>query len=305
METVEGMNTLVHIIFPPQFEPFQPYLSLPYLKGLLKAYGIESKCFDVNIDFYWWLFKEWEKERSPRSDREEYLCAKVDDAVEILGSVPQNLSKYRSAINVVDEYLKAVSPEGLKISLTSLAIGNKYSSEDLCICLQDPNNIFREYFDYVQNDILGSKDVQCYMFSLVVLDQLGAALAFSKEIKARRPHAKIVFGGPMVSRFYKRLTNIPWLSEIVDILTPGEAYEVVPKIFGLEGCWKEHITPDFSDLEMDRYLSPFLVLPYLVAHGCKWGSCTFCSHHLTYSDYRTSNLQEVVDDISINMWPIS
>lgn len=292
------LKTIAQIIFPPQFEPFQPYLSLPYLKGLLKIYGIESKCFDANVDFYWWLFTQVEKKRSVHSSLEEYLYSNIGNAVRALMTIPQNLWKYRWAVNIVDEHLKAVSPDGVKISLTSLTIGNKYSSEDLRNYIQSPNNIFREYFEYVQSEILSPQDTQYYLFSLVVLDQLGAALTFAKEIKRRRPHTKVVFGGPFVSRFYKRLVALPWINEIVDILVPGEAYKSLSKIFGLRQWWTGHISPDFSDLDMNKYLSPRLVLPYLIAHGCKWGLCTFCTHHLTYSEYRVSSLCDVVQDIS-------
>lgn len=198
----------------------------------------------------------------------------------------------------MDEYLGAVSPKGVKIGLTYLSVGNKYCSEDLHSYLWNSDNIFREYFKYAQNEILGPPDTLYYLFSLVVLDQLGAALTFAQEIKARRPQAKVVFGGPFVSRFYKRLVTLSWLSEIVDMIAPGEAYKVLPKILGLQKWRKDHVAPDFSDFAMNKYLSPRLVLPYLVAHGCKWGLCSFCSHHLTYSEYKTSNLRDVAEDIS-------
>lgn len=292
------MSGLIQLIFPPQFEPFQPYLSLPYIKGLLNTPGWKCECVDANVDFYWWLFKEWRNQHVPKTDREKYLYSNVETALEIVTNTPEDLLKYRWAINVLDEYLKEVSPNGVKIGLTSLAIGNKYSSEDLYSYLFNPENIFREFFKYEREKILGSPDTQYYMFSLVVLDQLGAALTIAAEIKRLRPSAKIIFGGPMVSRFYKKLVKISWLNEIVDILAPGEAYKVLPKILGIDECYSGHVTPDFDDLEFEKYLSPRLVLPYLVAHGCKWGKCTFCSHHLSYSEYRHSKMVDVVNDIS-------
>lgn len=292
------MNTIVQIIFPPQFEPFQPYLSMPYIKGLLNINGINGKCVDANVDFYWWLFKEWKKRCIPGSKREEYLHVNIENAIEGLKNISPHLGGYRWAVNVADEYLSAVSPSDVKISLTSLTIGNKFSSEDLQMYLNNPNNIFREYFEYAKNEILGTQGVKYYLFSLVVLDQLGAACAFASEIKKRCPHAKIVFGGPMVSRFYNKLIKISWVNEIVDIIVPGEAYKVLPKIFGIQRLWTGHVTPDFSDIDVERYFSPCLVLPYLIAHGCKWGLCTFCSHHLSYQGYRTSDIANVVEDIS-------
>jgi len=291
------MNTSTQIIFPPQFEPFQPYLSPAYIKGFLKIHGFDSNSFDANIDFYWWFFRERKESYSPCSKREEYLCSNVDDAVRTLKTAPQNLFEYRWAINVVDEYLKIVSPTGVKIKLDSLTIGNKYSSEDLRSYIENHNNIFKIYFQCIQSKILSSQDTQYYFFSLVVLDQLGASLTFAAEIKRQRPYAKIVFGGPMVSRFYTRLVNLPWIHKIVDMIVPGEAYKVLPEILGIQKLLIGHITPDFSDFNLDRYLSSRLVLPYLIAHGCKWGLCTFCSHHLTYSEYKASDMSNVVNDI--------
>jgi radical SAM superfamily enzyme YgiQ (UPF0313 family) len=35
--------------------------------------------------------------------------------------------------------------------------------------------------------------------------------------------------------------------------------------------------PDFDGLPLDKYLSPYLVLPLLTAHGCYHGDCAFCN----------------------------
>jgi len=292
------MSTKVQIIFPPQFEPFQPYLSLPYLKGLLKIYEIDSKYYDSNVDFYWWLIREYKKEHWPDSPQKEYLWENIDEAIQTLYMVPQSYFKYRWAISVADEFLEALSPQDIKISLTSLTIGNKYSSKDLYQYLNSSENVFNEFFEYAINKILGLDETVYYFFSLVVLDQLGAALTFARQIKSIKPQAKIAFGGPMVSRFYKRLVAIPWVKNIVDFIIPGEAYKTLPRIFKYEKMYTGHVTPDYGDLELDKYFAPKIVLPYLVAHGCKWGLCRFCSHHLTYSEYRASNSEQVVRDIS-------
>lgn len=288
----------VRLIFPPQFEPFQPYLSLPYLKGYLTNNKIECKCFDANIDFYWWLFKEKRTDHTLISDREKYLDSSIDTATKIFTSEPTDLATYRWAVNVADEYLSAVSPSGIKVGLNSLSIENKYSSNDLFHYLNNSDNIFRRYFNYAKKKILEKESSQTYLFSLVVLDQLGAALSFAQEIKRYDAKARIIFGGPFISRFHNKLANIPWLSKIVDIFAPGEAYKSLPALFGFKDLLNDHVTPDFSDLDLRSYLSPDPVLPYLVSHGCSWGQCVFCTHHLSYSEYRTADLEKVVDDLS-------
>jgi hypothetical protein len=78
---------------------------------------------------------------------------------------------------------------------------------------------------------------------------------------------------------------------------PGEGYRMLPKVLQLDNVCNGHITPDFSDLNLDKYWSCRRVLPYLVAHGCKWGKCAFCSHHMTYNGYRPTPIPVVINDL--------
>lgn len=288
----------MQLIFPPQFEPFQPYLSLPYLKALLKIYGYHSTCFDANGDFYWWLFKRAKVKNFISCPNKQYLNSNISRAIEIIRSIPKNLADYRWAINVADGYLKAISPAGVKISLTSLTIGNKYCSNDLLKYTKDENNIFKSYFTDSKKYILGDSETNIYFFSVVVLDQLAAALTFAREIKLRRPDSIIVVGGPLISHIYQRLNKIAWIHNLFDIITPKEGNQAIKDIFKLDYSYNGHITPDFSDLQLDKYFSCQTVLPYLVTHGCRWGRCVFCSHHLSYKHFRESDMKSVISDIS-------
>jgi len=288
------------IIFPPQFEPFQPYLSGPYLKSLLAKSGIAASVFDANIDFYEWLVAQAEEQipwPMPPHENARYLREHVWQAVQILRSTPTSLPEYRWAINVTDEYLRVISPAGVKIGLTYLKVGNRYSSSDLREYLDTPENIFRLYFEYASERLLGSLNASVYLLSLVVIDQFAAAIAFAREIKKRRPNAQVIIGGPIVSRLHRQLSATPWIAQTFDAIVPGEAYRVLPGVLGLPHTYTGHVTPDFSDLDLDRYWSCRRVLPYIVAHGCKWGKCTFCSHHLTYDGYRESGILEVLSDL--------
>lgn len=42
----------VHLIFPPQWSPFQPFLSTPALKAYLLTRGYTARQSDWNVDFY-------------------------------------------------------------------------------------------------------------------------------------------------------------------------------------------------------------------------------------------------------------
>ena len=217
--------------------------------------------------------------------------------LQLVRSSPHDLHEYRWAINIIDQYLAVSCPPNMMMSLTGLTIGNKHSSEELSAYVNSSNNIFRLFFECVKDKIIEAENVRYYLFSLVVLDQLGAAVTLAQEIKKRRPQAIIVFGGPLISRFHTRFADMPWLKDVADIIAPGEAYEVLSRILGIQHTWTRHVTPDFSDFDLAKYFSPRLVLPYLVAHGCAWGKCFFCTHHLTYPRYRSSEMKEVIGDI--------
>lgn len=296
------MNRAIRILFPPQFEPFQAYLSGPYLKGLLGHQATEATLFDANIDFYDWLLSfgtrpiPWRTRHHPNL---EFLRRQVGTAAASLKCTPASLLDYRWAINVVDEYLGAVAPEGVKIGLSYLKVGNRYSDEHLRAYLDDENNLFAKYFAEAADSILGPQSVDTYLFSLIVIDQLAATVAFTREIKRQRPHARVFIGGPIVSRLQSQLNATPWLASMFEGVVSGEAHRVLPGLLNLPHQYTGHVTPDFSDLDLDRYWCSRRVLPYLVAHGCKWGKCTFCSHHLTYDGYRESPMRQVLDDLEM------
>src|SRR3989338_401027 len=44
------------LIFPPGWTPFGPYLALPALKGYLDVKGISSEVWDLNVDFFDYIF---------------------------------------------------------------------------------------------------------------------------------------------------------------------------------------------------------------------------------------------------------
>src|SRR3972149_11534860 len=114
----------VKIIFSPQFEPFQPYLSLPYIKSLLTQYNIESSYYDANIDFYLWLFKEQRNRLlENNNDRRNYLYKNIENAIASIKSKHTDLIKYKWAINVIDGFLAEISPEGVSISLSGMGVG--------------------------------------------------------------------------------------------------------------------------------------------------------------------------------------
>lgn len=61
-------------------------------------------------------------------------------------------------------------------------------------------------------------------------------------------------------------------------------------------------TPDMSDLEFDKYLSPEPYIYYSPSRGCYWNKCTFCDYGLNEdsptSPWRQDPATKVIDDLT-------
>jgi anaerobic magnesium-protoporphyrin IX monomethyl ester cyclase len=64
---------------------------------------------------------------------------------------------------------------------------------------------------------------------------------------------------------------------------------------------RESAAPDYSDLDLDRYLAPSRTLLYAPTRGCYWGKCSFCYYGLTETataEYREVPPQRAAQDLA-------
>src|SRR5437667_4324482 len=97
-----GRKTKVMLVFPPDWYPSEPYLSLPSLTCVLRAAGHDVVQKDVNLEMYDWYFSE------------DFLCRLV------LKRVPQQLDRLRklSRLRSLTE-----AEQGLQLALAGLTRG--------------------------------------------------------------------------------------------------------------------------------------------------------------------------------------
>ena len=57
-EATGGRKMKVMLVFPPDWYPSEPYLSLPTLTSVLRAAGHEVIQKDINLEMYDWYFSE-------------------------------------------------------------------------------------------------------------------------------------------------------------------------------------------------------------------------------------------------------
>src|SRR5436853_2815057 len=57
-ESSSGRKMKVMLVFPPDWYPSEPYLSLPSLTAVLRAAGHQVVQKDINLEMYDWYFSE-------------------------------------------------------------------------------------------------------------------------------------------------------------------------------------------------------------------------------------------------------
>ncbi|MBN1405297.1 MAG: hypothetical protein JW946_02120, partial [Candidatus Omnitrophica bacterium] len=87
----------------------------------------------------------------------------------------------------------------------------------------------------------------------------------------------------------KEPKNIPNLSYMVNGRLKSARGEVIDNLDALP-------LPDFSEFDLDRYLSPRRALPIQTARGCFWRKCAFCDYRAYSLDsYKTFSIERVIE----------
>src|SRR5207244_4868146 len=97
-----GRKTKVMLVFPPDWYPSEPYLSLPSLTCVLRAAGHDVVQKDVNLELYDWYFSA------------DFLCRLV------LKRVPQQLGRLRKLSRLRSP---TEAEQGLQLALAGLTRG--------------------------------------------------------------------------------------------------------------------------------------------------------------------------------------
>lgn len=355
-------NQDVVLIFPPQWTPIQPYLSIPSLTAYLRANQITVSQYDLNLDFYDDLLSpkhlspicrnleriyqklSGKKTLCPEEQRYFYSIFLVRNAFdEVLFSIEETKEIFRSEERFFDLNELSIQNAILNIAFNIINIscrvelnfGDLNFPVDAESYDEIANFIFQEKDNFLINflrkqieDLISLKKCILIGISINNTSQLVPALVMSNWIKVHRPDIHVTFGGNLFSRCSEGLRKLPdffrYFADSV-ILLEGEKpllelyYAIKYKkelatvsnliylnrvVIQTKIRPPEQIdalpTPDFDGLKLDKYFSPYLILPILSSRGCYWGKCAFCDHSFIYNEgFRQRNAERVVEDLRI------
>ena len=186
------------------------------------------------------------------------------------------------------------------------------------------------FINLYEKNLLSTESWQDYDvvgISIIGISQIIPGLTLARMLKEKHPHLHITLGGPIFSVNAGQLIGHPEffddfchsvvtfegeepMHRLLSALKAGDSLYTVPNLVHLDGRevvqnkervelrFEELPNPVFDGLPMDKYLSPYPIIPVLQSRGCYWGKCTFCTHSFVYGHrYGKQKTQAMVDEL--------
>jgi anaerobic magnesium-protoporphyrin IX monomethyl ester cyclase len=244
------------LIFPPDWLPSEPYLSLPSLSAILRPAGHEVVQMDVNVEMYDMMFGEQfllhakkriafelnhlqfeakgrvldEEESQLRNQllgcTEEMfsrLIGDIDAAKNILRSKEfYEIDKLEWATQCIHETMAVISLAYYPAQIcyppieTDLVYKPFMSTEILEALDDDQINVYRDVYKFLIASVMEKEKPDVVGISVVQQKQLIATFTFCKMIKEQAPDTHITLGGNIITRIRDTLPQIPDLFVFYD-----------------------------------------------------------------------------------------
>ncbi|MGR3303563.1 MAG: B12-binding domain-containing radical SAM protein [Candidatus Scalindua sp.] len=209
-----GQSKKVMLIFPPDWYPSEPYLSLPTLTAFLRKAGHCVIQKDMNLEMYDWFFSEEGLnlilERTPHKHAHfniTKLTEKAESAKIIVRSQEfYNVDKLEWAMNVFREVTDTISLAyaPAKICMPPMETDLKYKlfmSSEILEAVEDIQvNVYRDVFNHILKPAIEAEEPDVIGISIVLKQQLFSSITFCAMIKEQFPGIHITIGGNTVTR---------------------------------------------------------------------------------------------------------
>ncbi len=251
-EAAGGRKMKVLLIFPPDWYPSEPYLSLPTLTSVLRAAGHTVIQKDVNLEMYDWYFSEDFLKRVLRKvpqqldrlrklakkreleaqemDLQLALCdltrqriteliEKAERAKRIVRSQEfYDIDKLEWAINTFREITAAISlvyaPARICMPPMETDLSYKvFMSSEVMDAVGDTQvNVYRDVFEHLVKPVIEAERPDVVGISIVLQQQHFSSMTFCALIKEQFPQIHVTIGGNTVTRLRDVLPASPLFS---------------------------------------------------------------------------------------------
>jgi anaerobic magnesium-protoporphyrin IX monomethyl ester cyclase len=239
--------TDIALLFPPQWSPFQPPMSLPSLAAWLKREGFAVETLDVNIDFYHWLYsdacvascRELLKRSAASTDEWLGYGAILEAAPDFRADIAKLHRVSRSgpidddamikahfvAINSMEIFLGAISrlARDFTISPFSFEIpGIVYNVPALQRLVDNPPSLLSAFVDEYLVSEVAPRNPKSLGLSCIGQEQLIFTLLFGMRAK-QLLGLPVIVGGTIFSRIFERgALPAEWVGRYFDVIVRNE-----------------------------------------------------------------------------------
>src|SRR5688500_14432940 len=251
-----GRKMKVLLIFPPDWFPSEPYLSLPSLTSVLRKAGHAVIQKDVNLEMWDWYFSEdflkkvlrkvpqqldRLRKLANKRDLTDYeldvqlaLCdvtrQRIDELIKkaekakaiVRGEVFYDIDQLEWAIQVFREVTQTISlvyaPARICMPPMETNLSYKvFASNEVIEAVNDQQvNVYRDVFDHLLKPVLEAEKPDVVGISIVLQQQIFSTMTFCALIKQHFPHIHVTIGGNTVTRLRDALPDTPSLFALFD-----------------------------------------------------------------------------------------
>ncbi|MDF0672757.1 MAG: cobalamin-dependent protein [Nitrospira sp.] len=244
-----GRKMKVMLIFPPDWYPSEPYLSLPSLTAVLRQAGHTVIQKDINCEMWDWYFSEdflkkvlrrvpqqldrlrklakkrdlaeWEMDVQlalcdVTRPRMEKLIRDAEEAKDIVRSEKfYDIDKLEWAIQIFREVTSVISlvyaPARICMPPMETNLSYKpYVSAEVMDAVQDEQvNVYRDVFNQLVKPAIEQEQPDVVGISIVLQQQMFSTMTFGALIKQHFPDIHITIGGNTVTRLRDVLRDSP------------------------------------------------------------------------------------------------
>jgi hypothetical protein len=289
------------LIYPPAARSPEPPLGIARLAGYLRAQGRESTCIDLcleGIDFL--LGREPEAEGAWTKGALKRR-ASASAALKNLATYASP-DRYARAVGDLNRALRAASaPAGAEASLADYRESGRSplkKSDLLDSAKRFTESLFYPLFESRIGPELEASADGLVGISVCFLSQALCAFALAGYIHARKPEARILLGGGLVTSWLSigAISASETFGDLIDGLIRGPGEAALGAVLGISEI-KARCGPYFGDFSNLGYFSPTKILPFNFSSGCPWKRCSFCPETAEDSPYRGIPAREAISQL--------
>jgi anaerobic magnesium-protoporphyrin IX monomethyl ester cyclase len=248
-EAASGRKMKVLLIYPPDWYPSEPYLSLPSLTAVLRQAGHTVIQKDINCEMYDWYFSEdflkkvlhkvpqqldRLRKLSKKRDltgaevelqlalcdltrqRMDKLIWNAEEAKRVVRSEEfYDIDKLEWSLHVFREVTSVISmvyyPARICMPPMETDLSYKvFVSTEVMDAVNDTQvNIYRDVFEQLVKPVIEKEQPDVIGLSIVLQQQIFSSMTFCALIKEQFPHIHITIGGNTVTRLRDVLPQSP------------------------------------------------------------------------------------------------